>query len=324
MVDQTRISAANTGSPRPREENAGQLIDPNLPSPNFLIVGAVKAGTTSLHAYLRQHPEVFMPEFKEPHYFASFVVRPEFNNFQPVIRDSRKYQELFRGCDGRRAVGEASPSYLCDENAATRIRCALPNAKIIISLRNPVERAHSHYLHEFREGRETRPFREALETDEARTEKGWGVSFQYIEQGLYADQVERYIKAFGRANVLVILFEDFIRETLVVMEEVARFLDIDPACFPESAFDGAHNPFEASRGAFARWVLRRRWIRGPSKLFIPSWLRRAIRTQFLVAKGKKPQLEADVRQSLAKRFAPDLKRLEQLLERDLGVLKENG
>jgi hypothetical protein len=325
LFDQKAESTAISRDTRISSASGAQLIDPALPAPNFFIVGAVKAGTTSLHAYLRQHPQVFMPTFKEPHYFASFVeVRPEFDNFEPVLRDSREYQALFRGSEGRKAVGEASPSYLCDSHAALRIKSAIPNAKIIISLRNPVERAYSHYLMEYREGRETRPFREAVHVDQARSEKGWGVSFEYVEKGLYAEQVERYLNAFGRSNVLVILFEDFIRKTPVVMEEVARFLDVDPALYPDSAFDGVHNPFDASRGPFAQWILRRRWLRVWSRRLIPRPLRRAFRLRFLIMKTKKPRLDEDTRRWLAELFAPDLQRLERLLGRDLGALRDNG
>ena len=325
LVDQKETSARpNTRRSNLSEERGARLIDPGLPAPNFFIVGAAKAGTTSLHAYLSQHPEVFMSALKEPHYFSSFEASPEFDNFMPVIRDSRAYQELFLGSEGYTAVGEASPSYLCDSDAAIRIRSAIPNSKIIISLRNPVQRAYSQYLMDYNKGYVALPFGDALEADQARTEKGWGVSFQYIEHGLYADQVERYLNAFGRSKVMVILFEDLIRETAVVMQEVARFLDVDPAGFPESTFKRVHNSFEASRGKFARAILRCRPIRVWSKRWIPQSLRTAVRNRLLFTKREKPKLDEENRRLLAERFAPDLRRLERLLERDLGTLRENG
>jgi hypothetical protein len=298
-------------------------LDPRLPMPNFFVVGAAKAGTTSLHAYLSEHREVFMSTRKEPHYFSCFEMRPEFDNFEPAVRDPREYQDLFRGSEGRKAVGEASPSYLCDPNAAAQIKASIPNAKIIISLRNPVQRAYSHYLMEYYAGREKLPFNAALEADQRRPEKGWGVSFQYIELGLYAEQVERYLGVFGRQNVLVILFEDLIRATAPVMQQVARFLDVDPAGFPEAAFNKVHNPFEASRGPLARALLRFRPLRVWSKRWAPQKLRDAV-NRVVFAGGKKPQMDDAARQQLAERFAPDLQQLEQLLERDLGVLRKTG
>lgn len=306
------------------ETPCARTLNAALPLPNFFIVGAPKAGTTSLHAYLKRHPEVFMSVRKEPHYFSRFRVDPAFDNFRLPIRDSREYQELFGGSGGYKAVGEASSSYLSDINAATRIRAEVPNAKIIISLRNPVQRAYSHYLMECREGREARSFQEALAADQARAEKGWGISVQYVELGLYSDQVERYIRLFGRSNVLIVLFEDLSRDTAAVMQEVARFLDIDPALFPESAFEAVYNPFAASRGVFARWILRLRPVRLWSRRWIPSALRRRVRDRLLFKSIQKPQLDTGVVRTLGECFATDLQKLERLLERDLGTLRQHN
>jgi hypothetical protein len=305
------------------EDGIVRLINPELPSPNFFIVGAAKAGTTSMHAYLSQHPEVFMSTVKEPHYFSSFDVRRQFDNFMPVIRDSLVYQELFSGSELYKAVGEASPSYLCDAGAALRIKLAIPDAKIIISLRNPVQRAYSQYLMEYHEGNETLPFREALEIDEARSEKGWGVSFQYVELGLYADQVEHYLKVFGRSNVLVVLFEDFVDDTAAVMQQIAQFLGVDPDQYPERSFEKTHNPFEASRGGLVRLVLRCRPIRVLSKRWVPPKLRTAVRDRLLFKETRKPTLDDGIRRELASRFASDLSRLERMLDRDLASLRES-
>lgn len=299
-------------------------IDERLPAPNFFVVGAAKAGTTSMHAYLDQHSEVFMSTLKEPHYFATFERKEQFENFLPVIRESRDYQALFDGSEKFKAVGEASPSYLCDSEAAVRIKSAIPNAKIIICLRNPVERAFSQYLMEFNEGQESLPFREALQVDEARDEKGWGVSFQYIELGLYTEQVERYLTEFGRSNVLVVLFEEFVRDTASVMQQVARFLDVDPDGYPESTFDKAHNPFEVHRGWLARAIIKSRPIRVWSKRIIPKMLRTAFRDRLLFREAPKPKMDDDIRRMLAQRFSSDLEQLELLLDRDLGLLRENG
>jgi hypothetical protein len=305
-----------------RLDSDARLIDPELPAPNFFIVGAAKAGTTSMYAYLSRHPEVFMSTLKQPHYFSSFEVKQQFDNFMPVFRQARAYQELFFGSESYKAVGEASPSYLCDANAATRIKSAIPHAKIIISLRNPVQRAYSHYLMEFHEGNETLPFREALKVDENRNEKGWGISFQYVELGLYADQVERYLKVFDPANVLVVIFEDFVRDTEAVMQQIASFLDIDPNQYPEDCFQRVHNPFEASRNKFARMILRSRPIRVTSKRMVPQKLRTAVRDRLLFKETQKPRLDDDIRQRLAQHFVPDLERLEQILDRDLELLRE--
>jgi len=299
-----------------------ELIDPELPAPNFFIVGAAKAGTTSLHAYLSSHPQVFMPALKEPHYFSDFEVSPELDNFLPVIRSRSDYHELFRDSGGYLAVGEASPSYLCDPAAAERIKSAIPTAKIIISLRNPVDRAYSHYLMDFNRGSEKLPFEKALEFDLARREKGWGKSAQYTELGLYTEQVRSFLERFGRDQVHIVLFEDLVRDTRETMRGIARFLGIDPLAFPESAFAQVHNPFEESRGHVARAILRMRPIRVWAKKWIPRKVRTMVRDRLLFAPRPKPQLDRHTRRLLAGRFAEDLQSLERLLERDLSALRQ--
>lgn len=298
-----------------------RFLNLQQPIPNLFVVGAAKAGTTSIHAYLARHPEVFMSDLKEPHFFASFEMSPEFDNFMPVIRDGAAYQKLFHGSEGFKVVGESSPSYLCDPLSAIRIKKAVPQAKIVISLRNPVERAHSHYLMEYRQGREIWPFMEAIKADSRRTSKGWGVSFQYIEQGLYAEQVRRFVDAFGRDKVLVVLFEDLTSKTAEVMQEVATFLEIDPSTFPKSAFERIHNQFEVSRGGIARILLRTRPLRLWSKRLLPKVVRTKIRNRFLFTNGKKPLIDEVTRQDLAGLFAADIDRLESLLNRDFSKLR---
>jgi hypothetical protein len=300
-----------------------RVLDPGFPAPNFFVVGAAKAGTTSLHGYLSQHPEVFMSVVKEPHYFADFQIKPEFDNFIPVIRDSRAYQALFVGSAGFKAIGEASPSYLCDPGAAVRIKLAVPDAKILISLRNPVQRAYSHYLMEYHAGREKLAFADALKADELRSDKRWGSSFQYVELGLYAAQVERYLEVFGSSQVMVVVFEEMVRDTAGEMERIARFLGIDPSRFPASAFDKVHFPFEASRGRLARSLLRFRALRVWSKSWLPKTFRTAIRDSLIYKSASKPKLDDDTRRSLDARFAADLRKLEQVLQRDLSLLKSS-
>ena len=124
--------------------------------------------------------------------------------------------------------------------------------------------------------------------------------------------------------MLVILFEDLVRDTAAVMRDVARFLGVDPERFPLSAFERAHHPFEESRGLFARWLLRRRSIRVWSKRWIPQGLRTEFRNRFLFTSGKKPTIDEESREFLLERFEPDLQRLEKMLGRDLGKLRKNG
>jgi hypothetical protein len=304
-----------------RNRSEDHLLDLALPLPRFFIVGAPKAGTTSIYAYLRRHPEVFLPERKEPHYFSEFTVDPAFDNFNAPVRTANRYQELFAGAAGYKAVGEGSSSYLSDKRAAERIKKVVPNAKIIISLRNPIQRAFSHYLMECREGREVRPFHETLVADLARPQKGWGISAQYVELGMYADQVERYIRCFGRSNVLVILFEDLKQDSARVMKQIADFIGVNPGLYPEGAFSDVHNPFAVTRGAYARWLLRFKPLRLWSRRWLPRWVRRGVRDNVLFRSAQKPVIDEASTKILAEHFSEDLSRLERLLERDLAPLR---
>src|SRR5690242_16429130 len=127
--------------------------------PNFFIVGAARAGTTSLHGYLSQHPEIFLTERKDSHFFTAH----HFPGTGPgdetvnrrVIHDEEQYLQLFASARGKKAIGEASPFYLCLPEAAERIARAVPEAKILMILREPVARTYSAYTLLARDGRET-------------------------------------------------------------------------------------------------------------------------------------------------------------------------
>ncbi len=265
-----------------------------------------------------------MSAVKEPHFFAPFEFKPQFDNFVAPILDPVEYQNLFRGSEGCKAVGEASPSYLCNPDTPARIRANIDDARIIVSLRNPVERAFSHYLMEFHRGRERLPFPEALTVDDARNPKGWGVSFQYIELSLYASQVNRYLEVFGKDRVLVLMFEDLVNVPEKVMKRVASFLGVNPSGFPSDTFVRAYNMFEASRGPISRRILNNRHVRLWSRRWLPKRIRLALRGNLLVESGARPELNDKIRKALAARFAPDLDRLQSILGQDIAALRENG
>ncbi len=128
---------------------------------NFLIIGAAKAGTTSLYHYLRQHPDVFMSPVKEPQYY--WDEGPK--NMHACAYDRAAYERLFEGSESRRAAGEASPQYLHSPTAPARIAADLPRSRLIVSLRNPADRAYSCYLGRLRGAREGRRVEQAMTRD---------------------------------------------------------------------------------------------------------------------------------------------------------------
>jgi hypothetical protein len=191
-----------------------RVQQPRLPT--FLIIGAMKSGTTTLGAYLNHHPDAFCAQ--EPHFFDQ--------NFE---RGVEWYRERFRDAGTAAVVGEKSPSYMYHPDAIRRISEVLPDARLIAILRHPVHRAYSHYWHQRRLKQETLSFDDALDAEPGRLrEDAAGMSpFGYVDRGLYLEQLERVVRFAPRERLLVLLFEDLLRAPLETYSELGRFLGID-------------------------------------------------------------------------------------------------
>ncbi len=290
--------------------------------PNTFIVGAAKAGTTSLHYYLGQHPQVFMSEWKEPHHFADIAPAPELTHMMRRYADEPSYTELFRDAGTRPIVGEASPSYLWDFGAAARIRARVPKARIIILLRDPIARAYSHYLMDVREGLQQRPFLEAVRSDYALQGKRWGSrGHLYVELGLYADQLARYYAAFPADRIRVHLFDDLQTRPLWVLEDLAQFLGIDAGMMASINTSESRNAYARPRGALSRALMAQSGLRQAAQVLVPARLRRAIRDRILLRRDAKPATDPAAITYLRELFEPDVQRLEALLKRPLPELR---
>ena len=201
------------------------------PLPDFLILGAQKAGTTALYAYLRRHPAITGPRWKEVSYFD---------------RHYRRGRAWYRGnfpvrWSSRGLVGEASPSYLFHPLAPERAAALVPDAKLIAILRNPVERAYSHYQHEVSFGREPLSFEQALEREEERMagelermradaayfSHAWW-NYTYLARGHYAEQLERWHAAFPPEQLLVLSNEELSAQPAASYARVLGFLGAEP------------------------------------------------------------------------------------------------
>lgn len=288
----------------------GESDRPDEGWPNLFLVGAAKAGTTSLHHILASHPAIHMSSIKEPHFFATVADDPR--GLTPVVRDEARYRDLFEAGGSHAWRGESSPSYLWDPEAADRIHRRAPQARILVMLRDPVDRAHSHFLMAVREGLDQGSFAQALDEDAARPVKGWGVSRLYRELGQYAAGVERFIDAFGRGNVHVTFFEDFRSDPDTALASIARFLDLDPSGFVLSRADAHRNPFAAPRGEFARRVMATRLL-FPLRRRVPSRWKQFARRMLFRRTASKPELDGEVLRRLTAEYAPDVKKLARLL-----------
>ena len=217
--------------------------------PDFLIIGAVKSGTSSLAMYLAAHPEAFVAHRKEVRFF------DDDSNFS---RGIEWYERQFVGAEEARAVGEASPFYMASPEAASRIANTVPHARLIAVLRNPVDRAYSHYLHNRTWWRESRGFSEAL-ADE-REGRRIPQRFRYLALGRYAEQLTRFLSVLDSASIQVLFFEDLRESPASIFTSVCEFLNIDSTFIPANV-GARYNPqshvVSARLGrALSRWRTR--------------------------------------------------------------------
>jgi hypothetical protein len=280
--------------------------------PNLFIVGAAKAGTTSLSRYLDEHPDVYMSAMKEPHFFSHIEPDPKLAPFFPHVKDATAYLALFSNSGRARVRGEASTSYLTHEGVATSIKEISPEAKIVIMLRDPISRAFSHYWNDVREGIESRSFTQAVEEELSGPPGRWGVSSLYVDCGFYAERVGRYLDTFGD-SVLVLVFEEFVADPAAHLERTLRFLDLDPVSPSVRDFE-PHNVFALPRSALSRKILGSGTARNAARRLLPRRAR-AYGRRLLVAPSARPELEPEVRKRLRDVYRDDVERVTSLLGR---------
>ncbi len=292
--------------------------------PNFLIVGAPKAGTTALYTWLRQHPDVFMPEHKEPSFFLNSGVR---------ITDEQRYASLFDAVDGQRAVGEASTAYLASPESPELIRAHLGSrAKILILLREPAARAFSHYRWNVMAGFEwLHPFEKALKEEDARFRNPWFRSknpeyfwdFMYFRTGLYSEQVQRYRKCFGSDNVKVVVFETMVSDPREVYADVCRFLGVTETIEPEITVENAGRFPRSAKMQFAiSEVERLALVHRRKRARVRRWAKAMRRLN--VKAGYRGRMAPATARELREAYREDVQRTAELSGLDLSVWEGYG
>jgi hypothetical protein len=277
-------------------------------SPNLFVVGVARAGTTSLSHYLDQHPDIFMSPVKEPYFFSSY--HPD---WVPVSQTLFSYLSLFAGATTEKYLGEASPAYFWDEDSPQAIKEASPEARVIISLRNPIKRAYSEYLllrRSLEEWRST--FAEAVEEEMALdpSQRGVNPQYNYVDRGYYAARVERYFEVFGTDRVHVLFFEDFVKSTREEMRRVFKFLDVDPD-FARAIAIVPQNQGGAPKNRLAALLLYSRRLRSIGRLLVPAGGRPRVERS-LMQRGKM-DVDDRTRRRLYEVYADDWRRLRELL-----------
>jgi hypothetical protein len=273
--------------------------------PDFIGIGAQRTGTSWIYACLYEHPEICMPR-KEINFFS---------RERNWTRGFEWYEQIFAECPGRTIAGEFSTSYLSDAQAPARIRDRYPGVQLIVSLRQPVDRAYSSYLNDIVAGVVPRStaFSEALRSHP-----------EYVDDGRYARHLRTYLELFARDQLLVSIFDDARRDPLAAMQEIYGFLGVDPT-FRPSLLD---RPVGVGRVPRVQWVERalidtagtfraRRALRPlwwtAKRLGAGDRLRALNTRRAHAATG----LETDEREALMRELEPDIRVLEQLLKKEL-------
>ena len=295
---------------------------PSLKLPTFFVVGAAKAGTTSLHRYLQQHPQIYMSPIKEPSYFASEIraasLSPAFERrmSNSLISEWEDYLKLFENMNGQAAIGEATPSYLWSATAPGAIRLRIPDAKIVMILRDPAERAFSHYLHHRAEGLTRWTFREQIEQSLRNENRKFSILYPFLELGLYFQQVKRYLGLFPRENVRIYLYEEAWRRPQCLFRDLFEFLGVDAAFEPDTSrrslerraprLPAVNALLKNDRMAAALWRSVPEPVRGPLRRVAFRW-------------GRSIRMAPNDRRHLVGYYRADIEKLSALLDRDLSA-----
>lgn len=289
---------------------------------DFFVIGVARGGTTSLYNYLQQHPGIFLPKVKECNFFSEVdsldkevYLKPEKNKeyHMKIIRDEAVYFSLFQNSRDSQLKGEISPSYLWDKNAAERIFKHNPNAKLLISLRNPIERAHSHYLMNYQTGHDKESTFEAA--IQAPKNNIWGGGNMYLEMGMYYEQLKPYYDRFNPENIKVIVSEEWTRNNGEALNEVYTFLGLQ--AFDNHEVDMAHNAAKQIKNKGLLAFLRMENIKRPLKWLLPEKAKDKLKDRWFYKEGDKQCMDSRTYRQLEDHFREDISKTESLTGLDL-------
>lgn len=296
--------------------------------PDFVVVGAAKSGTTALHHYLGQHPDIFLPDHEEPSFFAFTEGPPRFRGpagaeasiNRTAITDAGEYERLYARARPGQVLGDVSPAYLCWPPAAGALRRHVPSVRVIAILRHPVERAFSAYTHALREGREPASgFREALACEPERISQDWGFLWRYLDLGHYPGQLRRFYDRFPSEQVKVVLYDDLVADPVGLCQRLYAFVGAEAGFVPDVTV--RHNVSGLPRSRALHELLRAdgllgRFGRGAARVLgrerLKSW-----RARLMNRNLERQSLDHRLRGELLASFAAEIHELADLIGRDL-------
>ena len=314
--------------------------------PNFFIIGAAKSGTTSLHEYLDQHPQIHMSFPKELNYFSFGGPPPDFSGpqvdaantilldrlrrekYEFSIRTWSEYVDVFARAGSAKALGESSVSYMYFPEAADRLRDFAPNARLIALLRDPVARAYSKYRQLRRDGVEPiSSFEKAVAAEPIRLQGKWSPTWLYLDRGYYYRQLKRYYDIFDRSAIQIILYDDFIKDEQAILKESFAFLEVDDQFRIDT--DEKHNTSDDRRVPRNMYLYALAARPNPLSTTVRALLPKKLlgRLRPIVRRMlSEPTKDAEIgplseqtREHLKGVFREDLLRLQDLIRRDLSA-----
>jgi len=281
--------------------------------PNFFIAGAPKCATTNISYYLSLHPDIFISELNEPYYFCKFDVPDDFERAS-MIRDFDKYLNLFKKARNYKVVGEATSTYLMCPSASSEIKKAFPDSKIIISIRNPIERAHSSYFSNLFRSNQKISFSKMIHMHNSEVRSKKFNVYNIILAGLYTEQVKNFQKYFDSNKIKIIIFEEYIKNIEGTIRSILNFLDIDEKIELSEQPKGA---YRVPKGTLPRVLMNSKLFRTTATKLVPTITRQKFGDRFMFKQTTKPQMSVEDRMSLKNIYEQEVKNLEQLLDKKL-------
>lgn len=296
------------------------------PQPDFLIVGAPKAGTTALHAALSQHPEVSMTRPKEPKYWLCDGAPPpawrgpgDAHSQQEWIWREDEYAALFADAPAGSVRGESTPFYLWSRGAHRRIAEMLPEVRLIAVVRDPIDRAYSNWMHLWCDGLEpVADFETAFGLQDERVRAGWAPFWRYRDLGRYGEQLEHLHRYVDSARILVLRYRDIVDDPPAAIDRASRFLGITPGTVATIPRDNSRSYVPPGwRPTVLGPVVRAGAWAGQ---FAPPelWRRASAPLVARLRSGdlRRPRLDPEQRERLLPAFADDVRLLSRLTGQD--------